>query len=114
MSKLLLFSTVVLILASCKDCGDCFRDIDPLNGKTMSTLDSLAIAQGYSTLNTSPINQTSFDNLNVENNNSGVLDYKWNEYCDEDYDAVNNFEESFDIDKDGVLDLHHYWCDQIY
>ena len=50
MSKLFLFSRVLLILASCKDCGDFFRNIDPLNRQTMSILDSLAIVQGYSTL----------------------------------------------------------------
>ena len=52
---------------------------------------------------------SSFRNLDVEPNNSGVYDYSWNEYCNDDLEEVDNFEQWLDIDRDGVSDLIHFY-----
>jgi len=106
----------LMLITSCKDCDSCYSFFDPINGHTLASLDSLAIKQGYNSASNYIAINSSFHDLDVEPNNSGVFDYSWNEYCDDDLEKVDNFEQWLDIDQDGASDLIHYYdCgDNIY
>jgi len=100
---------LLMSIASCRDCDPCYSFFDPINGHTLATLDSLAIEQGYSSASNYIAINSSIRDLGAESNNSGVHDYSWNEYCDDDLEMVDNFEQWIDIDQDGVSDIVHYY-----
>ena len=100
---------LLIFITSCKDCDSCYSFIEPLNGQTLVLLDSLSIEKGYASVSNYVASHSSFRDLGVESNNSGVFDYSWNEYCDDDLEKVDNFEDRIDIDQDGIIDLRHYY-----